>query len=41
MENKNAKPGIEDVFFVWNQIHEIFRDLPDQLEEREQEKGNF
>ena len=53
MENKNAKPGIEDLLFVWNHIHERFRRLqcyrnteqpkkdltPDQLEEREQEKG--
>ena len=55
MENKNAKPGMEDLFFVWNHIHKRFRRLqlyrnteepkkdltPDQLEEREQKKGNF
>ena len=52
MENKHATAGIDDLLFVWNHIHERFRQLqlykpeapkkqltPDQLEEKEQEKG--
>jgi len=27
MENKNARPGIDDLLFVWNHIHERFRQL--------------
>ena len=27
MENVNAKPGMDDLLFVWNQVHEIFRRL--------------